>query len=1345
MKAREVGRPLRSLALVGIVLGVWLTAVAPASGAGWALRGTFGAPVPPTFGNASALAVDPATGDLLVADSSAGTLSRYHPDGTPSNFAALGTNEIGGLAINSTSRSVQLAVDASCPLHQPPLSGAECAAVDPANGDIYLTEGEHVDVFGSDGALLGQLSEAKEGASASGPLALLVRPRGVAVDLNGAVYVAAAGGLGEGEIHKYLPTANPVTNADNVANFARPASGHVAAGSGPSTGFVFSTNLGERVAKVDSTTGQESYVVDSGESVAVDVDRQNGDLFTASELEFKEYDASGPLQAELVSRLQSGSEIEGMAVDGARQVVYISRSERPTIEVWEAIQVPEVKTLPATGVGQTGATLEGEVNPSSQPLTECFFEFGETASYGRTAPCADPDAAEVGAGSSFVAVHAAVQLEAGTGYHFRLVAGNANTTPGTNIKGSDETLTTAGPQLRGEGVSEVTATSALVRAAIGSNGLGTGFVVEYLSDAAYRANPPSNRFAGAVRAPAGGERSVPAIVSGTGNITAGSPIVKAVKATSGVFAPGQAITGPGIAVGTTIVTLKSPVELKLSKDATETISGMTLSATGVQPVSQLLTGLSPIATYQFRFVARNGAGTLFGSGAQFTTPALPEEGQVSEAGCANAAFRQGFSAPLPDCRAYELVSPSSKLGEVIPLEPQLGSIGGSCQNCRPGATERAQPMQSSLSGEAVLYAGQPFNSGLPGNGNEYRSERGGGGWGTAALSPLATFESWEAFSPDLSRGILGQIEPPLAPTAPTRGSEAFANLYLAAGGSLTPLITEEPPHRDPGGNGDNINRMRVRYDVANAGVPGSGAFTHVLFEANDALTSAIPGLAPAAPEVTDLEHECPESACDLYEWQAGQLRLVNVAPGNAGALGEAAIGSGLLASPGLNATVGPEVQKAISTDGSRAFWTSGETGQLYVRVDGARTILVPGPATCKASVVLAARACFLTASADGSQVLLSNGQIFSSRDQGLATERYELSADLTGGAGGFQGIFGTGEEGGRISRVYFADPAVLPAAPAVGGKTPSESAGRVNLYYWREGTTRFVASLPSSDNVTAKIFGSWQPLPQLRTAQTTSDGRFLAFMSTSPLTGYDNTCSRFVGGETKTVACSEVFEYGAETGTIDCVSCNPSGQRPLGPSNLNLIDPQGTRAPAFRQPTNLSIDGGGRVFFESQDALVPQDTNGRIQDVYEWEPAGKGSCAKTGGCVRLISSGHGSADSMFMDSSADGDDVFLVTSQQLVAPDRNQQLDLYDARVEGGFAEGSQSACSFEACRGPLAVAPEQPSAGTQIFSGPGNPPVPKQTKKKKHKKHNKHKKKQSSKAKKHHAQPGQHNRGGRG
>jgi hypothetical protein len=676
-----------------------------------------------------------------------------------------------------------------------------------------------------------------------------------------------------------------------------------------------------------------------------------------------------------------------------------------------------------------------------------------------------------------------------------------------------------------------------------------------------------------------------------------------------------------------------------------------------------ISGLTPDMTYRFRVVGENENGIA----------ASPEPAPSFST---FAAFAPG----LPDGRLYELVSPTHKVGEVIPPAPENG-VGGSCIECLPGiGANQLMPMQSAPDGDAVAYIGQPFSAGLASGSNEYLAHRSLSNWETQPLSsPLfaATApQGYNAFSSDLSRSVILQVEPALSPQAPTRGGKSFANLYLRdEAGALQPLVTTEPRHRNPGlyGPAPEIeNGFHIVYAGANSGAVSVPAFSHIVFEANDALTPADPPNAPAAPVVGAAES-------NLYEWVGGQLRLVNVLPGNAVALPRAVIGSGLLLADE------PEVEAdnfdhAISADGSRIFWSDGASGQVYVRIDGKETRELKDHAGK-----------FLTASADGSKALLSDGCLYD-----VAAEACE--ADLTQGQGGFEGILGAGED---LSHVYFVDTAVLTGGQENANNELAE-AGQFNLYSWSHGAPAFIGRLLGDDNgfnVSGR-YGDWKASRANRVAQVSPDGTHLAFTSAARLTGYDNEPDGS-GAHCGITACLEVFEYEAASGGLTCASCNPTGQRPIGQSNLSLIFVL-KGLPPFRQPGNLSADG--RLFFESGDVLSPRDTNGRIQDVYEWEPNGAGSCTRSRGCILLISSGHSANDSMFMDATPSGDDAFFITRQQLLPQDKDDQLDLYDARVDGGLSGGGETTpCGGEACKGPAAGSPPSQPPASSVFSGPGN------------------------------------------
>jgi hypothetical protein len=147
------------------------------------------------------------------------------------------------------------------------------------------------------------------------------------------------------------------------------------------------------------------------------------------------------------------------------------------------------------------------------------------------------------------------------------------------------------------------------------------------------------------------------------------------------------------------------------------------------------------------------------------------------------------------------------------------------------------------------------------------------------------------------------------------------------------------------------------------------------------------------------------------------------------------------------------------------------------------------------------------------------------------------------------------------------------------------------------------------------------------------------------------------------------------------------------------------------------LSDGGRLFFNSDDALVPQDTNG-TEDVYEYEPAGVGTCTttsatyheKSGGCVDLVSSGIGAEESAFMDASESGEDVFFMTPSELTREDVDDAYDVYDAH-----ACTSASPCPSQTLTAPpcttadscrVAPAPQPAIFGapaSATFSGVGN------------------------------------------
>jgi hypothetical protein len=699
------------------------------------------------------------------------------------------------------------------------------------------------------------------------------------------------------------------------------------------------------------------------------------------------------------------------------------------------------------------------------------------------------------------------------------------------------------PVVISESVSNVTQTTARLEGRIDPKGIPTRYAFQYIADAAYQANEPGERFAGAGEAPAG---------------------------------------------------------------------GALLEDSEALPVAVSISGLLSDTEYHYRL----SAGSHCSSG---------DKDKVCEAVGPAKAFRTYSVQPpgLPDDRAYELVSPAEKHGgQVLPSEPTISSCP--LVECKPGAAYNHDFIrQTSVDGDAIAYEGSPFAfRGGARVENEYLSRRGPSGWQTVNLTPAQLSSKvtggYEVFDPDLAMGLVHAGPPTLSPQAPGD----YPNLYLQPSGNplaLVPLLTEASASLQcpPGGG---LAGLSIRFRGA------SSDLSRLFFEANDALT----------PEALG---GCGE--VNLYEWSAGRIHPVNLLPGGAETVPGAKLGG----------------SNAISKDGSRVFWSS-PAGQVFVRIGGAETREIEDPGG------------FLTASTDGSKVLLDNGHLYDLGDE-------EPMVDLTQGKGGFQRIAGQSDD---LSHVYFVDTAVL-TGEEENGQGAKAQAGEESLYLWDEGSTTFIATLAGKE--------------EGQRSQASPAGRWLAFLSQAPLTGYDNTGPCGWNAEFEEyidAACVEVFLFDSSSAKLICASCPATGTPPRGPSVLRSTLP----------PARYLTDAG-RLYFDSQDSLSLSDTNGRAEDVYEFEPGGVGTCERQGGCVSLISAGRGGADSNLLLADASGKNVFFTTRDRLNKPDRDQAYDLYDAR-EGGIptTESEVVECQGEACQQPPFV-PDDPTPGSSSFRGEGN------------------------------------------
>jgi hypothetical protein len=628
--------------------------------------------------------------------------------------------------------------------------------------------------------------------------------------------------------------------------------------------------------------------------------------------------------------------------------------------------------------------------------------------------------------------------------------------------------------------------------------------------------------------------------------------------------------------------------------------------------------------------------------------------------CPNEALRSVQSAAfLPDCRAFELVSPPNG-------EPNLMA----------GSDRETGAQASSAGGGIAWFSYYPLSDSLGGEFHDL-STRGLDGWTTKAIGPRLSPSDTNSlycepaifFAGDLSQSVLvdgygsgcSENDPVLAPNEPVGAQNVF--LRDGATGAYA-LVNVTPEGVTPG----------------NAWFEGaSNDFNHIVFEDVAQLTSSAP------------------AGASLYEWMAGAVHLVSVLPDGTPAVGvlpAAATGGGNFSDTG-------PITHAVSLDGTRVIFESG--GKLFLRENAEQPLeSARGP---EGECLEGAKACtvqldasraggsgggggFLAANATDSKIFFADdaaANLTPGTRVGSGQHLYEYDTstgglrDLTpSGELGLAGLSGISDDG---SYLY-----VVAGAALATGATP----GQPNLYVFHEGTPKFIATLGSE----VEESYDWDPFEL--TARVSPNGRYIAFNSIRSLTGYDNTPAQPADCHVEHNTpgpCREIFLYDAVQGNLHCVSCAPGGEPPTAEAEI---------APAARLTggwgpiyARRNVLDDGRVFFDTADSLVIGAENG-VSNVYEYANGG----------VSLISTGTSEANSFFYDASPSGDDLFFVTTQHLLRSDTGNGMRLYDARVDGGFPESEEGAdrCS-EGCREPGASASASPSLSSTSQESSGNPP----------------------------------------
>jgi hypothetical protein len=666
----------------------------------------------------------------------------------------------------------------------------------------------------------------------------------------------------------------------------------------------------------------------------------------------------------------------------------------------------------------------------------------------------------------------------------------------------------------------------------------------------------------------------------------------------------------------------------------------------------------------------------------------------AQAACPDEAVREAqHSTYLPDCRAYEMVSPPQKSGGDVAADGRR--TNAAADGNAAGFISQAGFGDVRGSSVATEYIARRSTDSSPGT----------NGWATHAIIPPQDSTSpvpllnggqplYRLFSPDLSTGVF-QAWTPLTDEPNVAGVE---NLYLRTdllepGVGTYSLLTSCPLCESAGPlpppNGFDEGGFFPFPLVAGA----SADFTHVLFESRLKLTSDVP---PCAPN--------PAEGCvHLYESEGGVVRLAGILPGgSAAARSMAGVGAGM--THGVQYT--PHV---ISGDGRRAIFTVPQTaealdGNVYERIDngmpGAETLWVnasertdcadhdPCSGTPEPDPGGHKPALYQDASADGTRIFFTSQE------------------ELTDEAGSGLYMYDTTKPAGQ--RLTLIGPGQIVAVSDDGTNVYSlvSGEGESRIVLWHEGTKTLVGKLANHGDEGELIWTVRWNVGAGRETRITPDGKHLLFISRSGeglLSAHGGTdvdqSACLSDGYGLGPGCRTLYLYSADTNTLQCVSCGEAGTV-TAPATDSIRTDSGASATTPKLSHALS-DDGRFVFFVTEQPLVPEDTNEK-SDVYEFD-------SETDE-VSLISSGTSPADSYFMDASPDGEDVFFTTRQRLVGWDRDGNTDLYDARQPlpghpAGFPEPppAPEACQGDAC---LPTAPTAPSIAGAGSGGefPGNP-----------------------------------------
>jgi hypothetical protein len=1014
------------------------------------------------------------------------------------------------------------------------------------------------------------------------------------------------------------------------------------------------------------------------------VDPGSGNLLLIELDHVFEFSSAGTYLREIGKPAGGGfSGLSGVAV-GPSGDLYVSESGGvEQVDVFgPVVTVPDVTTGAAQVLSTTSATVEGEVNPAGIPLASCLFEYGTTTAYGQSAPCESPDAAEVGAGTSPVAVHADLAgLTPGSVYHYRLVASNAQ---GTNHESGDRELFT-GATVDATSVSAVTATTARLETEINPHGTATSYYFQYGTTTAYGSETPMPP------APLGaGEADVfrEAQIAGLQPSTTYHFRVVAVNALGTILGPDRtfATQGPASALlpdGRAWELVSPPDKHGVPLESLSQQGGMIQAAADGDGLAYIALGPLEEAPqgnrsgwYSQYLAHREGPGDW--STADITPPnqhpvqALADhrgEYFLFSSDLTRALFRPAGGTPLSPLATeptpYLRQSDSSFLPLIYPGNVPPGTRFVGKEEASEFFRGVAEPVTATPDLSQIIFTSTfllteefapPFDNTLKYT-NLYE-------WGAGALTLASQIPTGAA---TVCGGTAGAACEPAAESGKSSevGFEGLSvrNALSADGTRLVFSVEAERLYLR-----DLARDETVQLDAPQGGTgsAGHGEFqiasadgSRVFFTDEQKLTED----STAAFGKPDL-YECRiplggsgQLACDLTDLTANAPQPSEPADVQGRVLAASEDGSstyvvanGVLASNVVENGAGPETARPGDCEGANA--TSAQTCNLYLSHDGTLRFIAALSGADKPvwndGGGFDSKEVFSRASDDGRWLTFMSGRPLTGYDNrdAVTGERdeevflYDATAD--GGAGKLV-CASCDPSGARPHGVFDSG----------NGLAPGLLTDRTLAW----GGHQLAASIPGFSRSTLL-------LAIYQSRYLSNSGRL-----------FFNAADTLVPGDTN--GLMDVYEY-EPPGVGSCTASSPS----------------------------YSPDSAG--------------------------------------CVSLISSGSSNEESAFLDASETGDDVFFLTAGRLTAKDTDSALDIYDARVGGGEPEVARPVeCVGDACQQP-AVPPNDATPASLTFNGAGNQiQCPKGKKLQKGKCVKKQQKKAKKKHKKHHKKKGQNKQGG--